>query len=203
MLKKYSLKTIQMALNKGLSLDEQASQKIKALDGKALKLVINPIQIHFFIFFSDGELHLLDQYDKEVDTIIHSNPIGFLRLGLLPSTELRSLFNNEVNITGDVELGQQVKQLFEELDIDWEGQLAQFTGDVPAYQIGSLIRKGLAFQKQVTNSMCLNVNEYVHEELRLLPSKMELDDFFHDVDELSLDVERLQAQVNHFLSEKP
>ena len=44
-------------------------------------------------------------------------------------------------MTGDVELGQQVKTLFDEIDIDWEGHLARFTGDVVAFQVGSLFRQ--------------------------------------------------------------
>ncbi|MCK1850929.1 YihY/virulence factor BrkB family protein, partial [Legionella pneumophila] len=33
-----------------------------------------------------------------------------------------------------------------EIDIDWEGHLAHFTGDVVAHQIGSFVRKGLEFK---------------------------------------------------------
>ena len=45
-----------------------------------------------------------------------------------------------------------------------------------------------------------NVTEYLQEELRAFPSRNELDDFYNDIDELSLDVERLQAHVNQLLS---
>ena len=103
-------------------------------------------------------------------------------------------------MTGDTELGQQVKKLFDEMDIDWEGHLAHFTGDVVAHQIGSFVRKGMAFKKQFDESMRQNVTEYLQEELRIVPSRNELDDFFTEVDELSLSVERLQAHVNQLIS---
>jgi hypothetical protein len=38
------------------------------------------------------------------------------------------------------------------------------------------------------------------EELRVMPTKYELEDFFVEVDELSLSVERLQAHVNQLIS---
>jgi ubiquinone biosynthesis protein UbiJ len=200
MLKKYSLKTLQVALNAALALDDQMPEKIQALDNKVLQLIINPLQTQFFMVFTKKEILLLDEYEGDIDTTIQSNPLGLIRLSILPSSQARSLFNDQVHLSGDVALGQQVKELFESLDIDWEGHLAQFTGDVIAYQLGSLVRRGVSFTKQVTHSMSLNLNDYVHEELRLVPPKMELDDFFHEVDEVALEVERLQARINQLLS---
>lgn len=196
MLKKYSLKALQKAINKALSLDEHMPDKLQALDNKVIEMIIAPLDVKFFIQFKDKQIHLLDMYEEQADTIIHSSPIGLIRLSLLPTSKARSLFHDKVRMSGDIELGQQVKQLFDDLDIDWEGHLAQFTGDVVAHQIGSLFRKGLAFKNQFSNTMRQNMSEYLQEELRVLPTRDELDDFFQEIDELSLSVERLQAHIN-------
>lgn len=200
MLKKYSLKTLQLAINQAMSLDEHMPSKIQALDGKVLEMVIAPLDVTFFIHFKDSKMLLLDEYQGPIDTIMHSNPIGLIRLSLLPASKARSLFNDKVRISGDIELGQNVKKLFDEMDIDWEGHLAHFTGDVVAHQIGSLVRKGLEFKNNLTESMRLNVTEYLQEELRAFPTRNELNDFFHDVDELSLSIERLEAHINQLMS---
>ena len=200
MIKKYSLKALQIALNKAAQLDESLPNKLQALHGKTLEMIISPLDVNFFIHFKNGEVLLLDQFDSEADTVIYSNPLGLIRLSLLPASKARSLFNDEIRMAGDTELGQHVKKLFDEMDIDWEGHLAHFTGDVVAYQIGSFMRKGIAFKKKFENSMRQNVTEYLQEELRVVPSKFELEDFFAEVDELSLTVERLQAHVNQLLS---
>jgi ubiquinone biosynthesis protein UbiJ len=200
MLKKYSLKALQKAINSAMGLDENMADKLKALDTKVLEMVIAPLNVHFFIQFNDSKIELLDKYEEHADTVIHSNPIGLIRLSLLPASQARSLFNDKIRMSGDIELGQKVKQLFDEMDIDWEGHLAHFTGDVVAYQIGSMVRKGLQFKRHFSESMRLNVTEYLQEELRAFPSRNEIDDFFNDVDELSLNVDRLQAHVNHLMS---
>ena len=200
MLKKYSLKALQKAINVAMSLDKDMPTKINALDKKVIEMIITPLNVNFFIQFADGEICLFDEYEGHADTIIHSNPIGLIRLSLLPASKARSLFNDKIRMSGDIELGQQVKQLFDSLDIDWEGHLAHFTGDVVAHQIGSFVRKGIEFKKHLSESMRLNVAEYVQEELRICPSKNELDDFFNDVDELAITVERLQAHVNQLMS---
>lgn len=42
MLKEYSLKALQTAINQAMKLDEQMPQKIQKLDGKTLEMVITP-----------------------------------------------------------------------------------------------------------------------------------------------------------------
>lgn len=199
MIKKYSLTVLQKAINHALALDESMSAKIQALDGKVLEIIISPLDVNFFIRFAKEELQLHVENDGSADTIIRSSPLGLIRLSLLPASKMRSLFNDGISISGDVELGQDVKKLFDEMDIDWEGHLARFTGDVVAYQVGSFFRKGLAFKQQMSASMCHNLTDYLQEELRAFPPREEINDFFKDVDDLSLSVERLAAHVNQLL----
>ncbi|HIC7372770.1 TPA: ubiquinone biosynthesis accessory factor UbiJ [Legionella pneumophila] len=199
MLKEYSLKALQTAINQAMKLDEQMPQKIQKLDGKTLEMVITPLNVNFYIRFKGSEMQLLHRIDGRPDTIIHSNPIGLIRLSLLPTSKARSLFNDKIRISGDIELGQSVKKLFDEIDIDWEGHLAHFTGDVVAHQIGSFVRKGLEFKNQFSTSMQQNITEFLQEELRICPSRNELEDFFAEVDELVLSVDRLQAHINNLM----
>lgn len=200
MLKKYSLLALEKTINTALALDEHMPEKLRALEDKVLKLIITPLNVEFFIRFSNSQILLLEDFEGTADTLIHSSPIGLIRLSLLPASQARSLFNDKVRMSGDIELGQQVKKLFDDLDIDWEGHLAQFTGDVVAFQIGSFVRKGIDFKNQVSNSMRANLSEFLQEEYQLFPSRNELEDFLHDIDTLSLDVERLQARINQLTS---
>ena len=199
MLKKYSLKALEKAINQAMNLDTEMPKKMQALHGKVLQMIIAPLDVSFFIQFQDGEMLLLDEFDGHADTIIHSSPIGLIRLSLLPSSKARSLFNDKVRMSGDIELGEQIKKLFDEMDIDWEGHLAHFTGDVVAHQIGSFMRKGKEFTDHFTQSMCQNVTVYLQEELRVFPTRNELNDFYTDIDELSLSVERLEAHLTQLL----
>ena len=140
MLKEYSLLALQKAINCALTLDEDMPAKIKPLEGKVLEVVINPLNVCFFLNFHQGCVRLLAYYEGIPDTVIHSNPLGLIRLSLLPASKLRSVFNDNIRISGDVELGQEVKALFDNIEVDWEGHLAHFTGDVVAHQIGSWVR---------------------------------------------------------------
>lgn len=197
MIKRYSLLALQKAIQCALSLDADIDKKIKPLEGKVLEIIVKPLDVCFFISFQHGCIHLVDHYEGTADTVIYSNPIGLIRLSLLPASKSRSLFNDQVRMSGDVTLGQDVKALFDTLEIDWEGHLAHFTGDVVAHQIGSWVRQGQAFNRRLASSLRRSVSEYLHEECRLFPSPQELQDFFKDIDELSLRTERLIAHFNH------
>ena len=196
MIKKYSLSVLQKAINHALALDEGMHLKIQDLHGKVLEIIISPLNVNFFMCFEANELKLLADFEGRPDAIIRSSPMGLIRLSILPASKVRSLFNDKIRISGDIELGQRVKKLFDEIDIDWEGHLAQFTGDVVAYQVGSLVRKGLAFKQQVGRSIRQDISEYLQEELRAFPPREEVNDFFKEVDELSLSVERIEARMN-------
>lgn len=199
MIKKYSLTVLQKAINHALALDESMPAKIGVLHGKVLEIIISPLNVNFFMRFTKDELLLLANYEGHPDAIIRSSPLGLIRLSVLPASKVRSLFNEKIRISGDVELGQRVKKLFDEIDIDWEGHLAHFTGDVVAYQVGSLFRQGLAFKRQLSESMRHDITEYLQEELRIFPPREEINDFFNEIDDLSLRVERLAAHVNELL----
>lgn len=197
MIKKYSLLALQKAINTALSLDENSAAKLAALEGRILQIIIAPLNVSFFISFADSQLQLDESAVREPDTIIRSNPLGLIRLSLLPASKARSLFNDRIQLSGDVELGEKVKKLFDELDIDWEGHLAHFTGDVAAFQLGSLVRRGKAFAGHFSQTMQHSLREFLEDEQHLLPGREEMEDFFKDVEDLRHGTERLEAWINH------
>lgn len=196
MIKNLTLYAFKKTINHAISHDEIAVGKIKELSGKVLQLIIAPLNIKLFFVFGN-EIDVLSFYDGDVDVTIASRPMGFIRLSLLPASKVRSLFNDEVKISGDVELGHKIKKIFDELYIDWEGHLAEFTGDIVAHQIGSAVRKGVMFAKGAKESLKRNMTEYLQEELRLVPGTEELEDFYRDIDDLALQVERMTAHIEH------
>lgn len=199
MIKKYSLKALQKAINHALSLDPSLAEKTEPLRARWVCLVIEPLGVDIFLGFSSCGLLLRDKIDQEPDTVIHSSPLGLIRLSLLPASRARSLFNDRIRMSGDVELGQQVKSLFDSLDIDWEGHLARFTGDILAHQAGNFFRQGRDLGRKMIENFRANFGEALQEEWRMFPPREEVEDFFADIDSLVMEVDRLQARFTHVL----
>lgn len=196
MIKEYSLILLEKALNQALLLDPASVYKMRALEGKSLKLIIAPLDAYFIIRFEQDQLKLFPFQVEEPDTIIRSSPLGLIRLSFLPPSKARSLFNDQVKISGDVSLGEKIKDLFGNLDIDWEGHIAHFTGDIVAYKLGSFYRKGKALKHQWEENFCQNVSDYLQDELQLVIGAEELQDFCEDIDKLALEVERIAARLH-------
>jgi len=146
-------------------------------------------------------------YEGEPDTRLRGSPFGFARLSLgsREQGELRSkrgrpgvdaLFEGVVEIQGDSDTGQQFQDILSAADWDWEEQLSRLTGDVIAHQAGKLARKAAQFIKDSRSTLQQDISEYLQEEARLLPARIELGYFLEEVDQLRADVDRLSARVD-------
>lgn len=200
MLKKISLQALQFALDQALGLDPNLKEALNPLNNKVIEMVVSPLDVHFYIRILDGRLVLSTKIEENPDTVIYSNPMGFIRLSLLPASKMRSLFNDEIRIKGDLELGRDLKKIMDGMQIDWEGHLAYFTGDVVAHHIGRVFRKGRDLSRDLRQNFKENTQDYLTNELAILPSAREVEEFNQAVDELRLRSERLSAHLNQWLA---
>lgn len=200
MLKKVSLQTLQFAINQAIALDSNIPEQLSKLNHKIIEMVVLPLHVHFYICIEEGKINLKSRIEGTPDTIIHSSPMGLIRLSLLPASKMRSLFNDQIRISGNVELGQELKKIFDSMQIDWEGHLAYFTGDVVAHHIGKIFKKGREFGKNYAEGFKRSGKDYLVHELHSVPSKKELETFYSDVDDLRLRTERLSAHIQYLLA---
>ena len=196
-MKSNALNLLESAINDYLKLDSNSDSRLRQLSGKRLRLTLKPVTLNFC--FSDSKVKLEEKAPESVDTILSGYPWAYLQLALSQNNDTR-LFQQQLHLEGDVELGMQVKALFDEMNIDWEEHLSKITGDVLAHSIATFSRKAVKFTDDIKKSLTLNLSEYLQEEARLTPGREELNDFFDDVDALRLHLDRLTAkleQVEH------
>lgn len=201
MIKSYSLRLLENALNLAMTLDETLPGQLEKFEAKVVQMTLTPFQWSFFMSFSKGKLVLMPTYKGQPDTVISSTPLGLIRLSFLPASKARSLFHDGVHIEGDVMLGQALKRTMDRIDIDWEGHLARFTGDMVAYQLG----KGVRDMKRRVNLMqetaTCQLKSYLKEDSTPLPTREAILDFCDDVDQLVLAYERLEAKMKAMIHE--
>lgn len=187
--------TFETIINRYLKLDPEVSGRLVEFSGKAVAIEFNDLPISLLLSVSDTGFQVISQGTQEPDTILRGNSWAMIQLGLSQGAKSAvSMFSGDVEIEGDVELGQGVKRIFDDLRIDWEEQLAKFTGDIVAHQVGNVVRGTLDWGSETANAMCMNTTEYLQEEARHLPPREEVEDFFSDIDQLRNDVERLQVR---------
>ena len=196
-MKDLALQSLEKSVNYYLSLDPESVLTLQTLHGKILKLHIKPIVL--FFCFENAKVKIKSQSDLNATATLEGYPLAFLQLPFLDKSQVPKLFKQELKISGDLEFGQQVRHLFQNIDIDWEEHLSQFTGDIVAHEVTNIFHRTTNFFKKINHSMQRNLTEYLQEETEHLPCKEEIEDFCDDIDHLKLRVDRLQATLKEAL----
>jgi ubiquinone biosynthesis protein UbiJ len=187
---------LEAALNRYLSLDPDAAARMAGLAGHCIAIELRGIDLTLFMLPGNEGIRIMDSIDAEdgVDTTLHGTPLALARLGLGSNTG-KTLFSGDVTITGDVETGQAFKAILDDMDIDWEEQLSHVTGDVIAHQLGNMARRARRAISQGRATLEQDMGEYLKEELRVLPARIEVENFTADVNRLRSDADRLAARI--------
>jgi ubiquinone biosynthesis protein UbiJ len=106
-----------------------------------------------------------------------------------------ALINSGLTFSGDSQRVLKLQQTLAELDLDWEAQLAKLVGDVPGHFLGEGLKHLARFGQHSRDSFLRHLEEYLHEEGRLLPCRDELESYYHDVSMLQERSERLEAKI--------
>jgi len=193
MLFSYALGVAEKILNYYLQLDAVTSSRLVVLAGKTVMIEFRPTRWAFYFLLTRDGVHLANHYEGQVDVTLQGALVDFLHLSQNSSNA--AFLASDMAVTGNLEVAQQFKELFAHLEIDWEEQLSAVTGDIAAHQIGRFLRALCGWARQSTAILGQNLTEYVQEEARWFPPREELQDFFHDIDGLRDDVERLTLKI--------
>ena len=186
------LTTLSTAINAYLQLDPLTQSRFETLQDKTVYLELTDLKLSFYLQFKANKCELLPRYDGMTAARIKTTL--FTLTNMMGSDFVP--VNNNMSIEGDLELGQAIKDLFSKMDVDWEGQLAKVTSDGVAHQVGRVARQLFSWGGDTVSSLRQSVSEYVQEEAKLLPPRLEINSFLDDIDQLRHDVERLQLRVS-------
>jgi ubiquinone biosynthesis protein UbiJ len=189
---------LESALDFYLKQQPEALARSAALTGRCIAITLVGTGITLY-FRPDAEgIQVLSQYEGDVDTQISGSPLGFARLKL--DNREDALFQGTVQIHGDTDIGQQFQDILGASGWDWEEQLSHITGDVIAHQAGRLLDRVKRFARDSAETLRLDSSEYLQEEARLLPTRVEVDYFLSAVDTLRADLDRLEARIARLLN---
>ena len=188
------MSALETALNKYIAMDENSSVFLAPLVGKVIAVTITPFNETIYLCPSSDSIQLLDYSPDQPDTQMTGSVVALGLMGL-SSKPMRSIFSGEVKIEGDMHTGRKFQELFAKLDINLEQQLARYTGDKIANSLSEFFRAGQNWSKDSIETFRLNAAEFLQEETRDLPAMPEMDIFYHQIDELRTDFDRLQSRI--------
>ena len=192
------LKLINNSIKKYFDSDPEVAAQLHELEGHQLLLELTDLKKEFLITPIDSSIIVTeyqnDEAVKEITTTIHANVITFLRLAL--GADYQSMLNDAtLKIDGDVELANRLRTIFTKVDIDWEEVASKYVGDSLAYQLCIVARRTKSYKQRSFENFRLDVSEYLQEESRIVPTRVEIERFLNDVDTLDADIDRLEARL--------
>jgi ubiquinone biosynthesis protein UbiJ len=188
---------IEDATNRLLRLDTETLRRLGDIQGKVICVRIRGTEKEGPVFYflpSEGGLQMCNEYDGKPDVTISGNPAAFMRL--VAGERAQGAFaNGEMQISGDLELGQRFQRILKKMDIDWEEIASRYVGDVLAHKLGNLARGLRAWRRQAHETLREDTREFLQEEVRLLPRAEHIDELLDEIDRFRSDVARLEKRI--------
>jgi len=185
--------------NRLLRLDGDTLRSLGDLDGRVFCLRVNsegkgeqgPAM---YFFPSEGGFQVRSEHDGKVDVTITGNPPAFLKL-VMGEFAPSLTGSGQMQITGDLELGQRFQKILKNIDIDWEEYLSRYVGDVVAHRIGHVARQFRGWTRHVGQTLRQDFAEVMTEELQVAARPEAVKSFMDRVDRVRADVDRLEKRI--------
>ncbi|WP_251358952.1 SCP2 domain-containing protein [Kangiella sp. TOML190] len=189
--------TIETLINQVVTLDPDAKSRLQALDSKIIKIDLTDLKQSIFFVIDDDYILVKDTVEQKPDAELTGNSLAFFNLAL--SQQQDPLFKGEVLFAGEIQTAQKFQSFFEQLDIDLEEHLSQYTGDIVAHQLFTTGKKFHGWAMNTLDTAKLNLSEYLRFEARATPASIELENFYDEVADLTSDLERLAQRVERLV----
>lgn len=181
-------------LNKTLELDPLSKKKLLKLQGKIFSVKCTSPEIFIFITIHEEGFLLSPVIADLAEAEISASANELLKL-LFAKDKSNIIRNNNVQIKGDITDIQELQEIIFDLDINWEYQLSKFIGDVPTQSLSNGLDLLKNFITKTAESIKTDVDEYIHEEAKMIPTTHELEDFYYRIDALRLRLDRNHARL--------
>ena len=187
------LEKLAAVLNRNVAQSNRASALTTQLDGRTLALVLEGTPVTLCLRVADGRIAIESGQPGESDASLSGSPLALLSLAG-PGAEDR-LRGSAIRISGDAEVAQRFRDLLQQAQPDFEEELSRVVGDVAAHRVAGLARGFLDWGRKAAGSLSTSVVEYLQEEGRDLPTRIEVEEFLEAVDRLRESADRLEARL--------
>lgn len=189
-----ALAALEAALNHALILSPHSINELAQLEDCVFEMHCTAPSLVIYLHPGAQGIRLTSVHQGPVTTSIKGEASDFTALATA-SDPTATLINGGLELEGDSAPLIELQHILATLDMDWEAPLVATLGDVAGHQLAQLLRHMFAWGKQASTSLTRQLEEFIHEEARLCPPRLEVEDFYRDVQELVQRVDRLQSRT--------
>lgn len=196
MLKAGLFTTAEEVCNQLLRRDPVTLQHLATLNGQVIEIELTSPALKIYLLPHTDGLQIQSIYNNQPQTTLSGTVADFLTL-LSSQDKADAMFGKTIRISGDSTLATRFQEIVADARIDWEAMLSEIIGELPAHQVALYTRWKAQWYKNTADSLILNLNEYMKEEARLIPTRPEAEHFFDEIDQLQERVDRLSARISN------
>jgi ubiquinone biosynthesis protein UbiJ len=205
-------------MTSGLLLPQVASTVIEAIVNKALALNVNN-NVLSHLDQKTLTVHLAElnfPLSLTVNTQDHNQPIivGTMteRSDCTIYTSINTLKKikaeqqitelikaGELDVEGDIKIAQQFAAIAQQLEIDWQSELAKHIGDIPTHQLLTLSNKITNKVKVSSKQIEADITEYIVHEKKLLVTNSQINSFNQSVREVKQQADSMAARIDNLM----
>ncbi|MFT3741982.1 MAG: SCP2 sterol-binding domain-containing protein [Gammaproteobacteria bacterium] len=193
-MKRLLLTGLNQALQRYLQLDPEILTRIAPLSGKVIQVEMTQPTLTCYLMPHAQGITLSDQPSGEIDASIQGSAWQLFRANTADAAN-RAHATRNLNLTGDILLAQQLSQILQAVQIDWEETLSKGVGDTLAHQMGQTARRMKSWLQTTAHNLRQNTRDYIHYEAQVLPTGAELETFYQEIYQLQQDVDRIEATL--------
>jgi len=181
------------AMNRNVAQSARATALAQQLEGRALALEFEGTPFALAFRVAAGNVEIDMRAASTADATLTGSPLSLLSL-VGPGAEDR-VRGSSIRIAGDAEVAQHFRDLLQQAQPDFEEEMSRVVGDVAAHQVANFARGFFDWGRKAADSFSTNVAEYLQEEGRDVPARVEVEEFLEGVDQLREDTDRLEARL--------
>lgn len=193
MLQATLLTTAEEIINQLLKRDPVTLQHLTQLNGKVITIHLTQPDMELFLLPNSEGLQIQSVYNDTPDATLSGRATDFFTL-LSSQNKADAMFGKSIQISGDSALATRLQQILSDARIDWEEMLSEVIGELPAHQLALYAVWKAQWYKNTADSLLQNLDEYLKEEARIVPTRPEADFFYDEIEAMQERVERLNAR---------
>lgn len=200
---------LEQGLNKLLTLDPDSHVPLQKLKGKRLIIAFQELPFEILVVASQ-QIDILclssdDEVSNEAGKRVMEAAHCYLKTSLwslpelIDNSQLTQLIKQDkLVLEGDIQVAQAFSQLFIQLQIDWEEQLAKLTGDVVAHEVFRLGAKFVSKAESFRHSLAAMLGDAAIEEKQIATPATLVQGFSIQVNEIQQRAAELEARLSRF-----
>ncbi len=187
------VRALELAINRALRYDPGSRAALAKLDQKTLGVICEAPKWQCYLLVEGETLHVQQFCEPPVDCQLRGKALDFAALA---GRDVQTLANTDISVEGNPGVLAIWLDLIKALDVDWEEALGDSIGSMPAHWVATGVRAHTQWIKNRSDKLPGYLTSLVTEELRLTPSPLEAEHFYHAINQVRSDTARLEARIN-------